>query len=395
LSEKAAIERAIKNLKEAAVKDFGRQVLGDQEFPRIFSFGSLVPKEGASIADQIEAMEKQTELGKWLTRKFQKKPEGVAAPKSWITRTLRRLQGTEIVVVTNGGWDDVACDYGHYYSKKLLVAFAQEKGLTVYELEYGNAVREKLEPLLGATSKVSAVSIMGHGDETRITGYLMKVLMEPSNYPMLRNRSGDYLSCKYGLSASQRLGSGAGELAEQSCTEDFVFNCTSNAPEQDTSAHWYFESFYEYSRTQCLGLLHGPSTLEAVKKWEDSISRAPYLDKYYLRGDRDAMQWPGLEQSGWGPSQQQDQDRLEAAVEDAIRWSTPWTGPGLYEGSMDPLPAGEYALEFRKRIGGQIVARATRSIIVTQAPSGIEVEAPTEGQHFTTADRIPLKCQVK
>ena len=395
MSEKAAIERAIKNLKEAAVKDFGRQVLGDKEFPRIFGFDSLVPKKGSSISDQIEAMEKQTELGKWLTRKFQKKPEGILLPKSRITRTLRRLQGTEIVVVTNGGWDDIACDYGHYYSKKLLVAFAQEKGLIVYELEYGNAVREKLEPLLGATSKVSAVSIMGHGDETTITGYMMKVLMEPSNYPLLRNRSGSYLSCKYGRSASQRLGSGAGEFAEQSCTEDFVFNCTSNIPEQDTSGHWYFESFYEYDRSQCVGLLHGPSTVEAVKKWNDSISRAGYLDRYYLQGDLDYMQWPGIDASGWGPSQQQDLDCLEAAVGDAIRWSTPWTGPGLYEGSMDPLPAGEYALEFRKRIDGQIVARATRSITVTQAPSGIEVQEPTEGQQLTTADRIPIKLRVK
>lgn len=395
MSEKAAIERAIKNLKEAAVKDFGRQVLGDQEFPRIFSFGSLVPKEGASIADQIEAMEKQTELGKWLTRKFQKKPEGKPLPKLRTTRIRGRLQAAEIVVVTNGGWDDVACDYGHYYSKKLLVAFAQEKGLMVYELEYGNAVREKLEPLLGATSRVSGLSIMGHGDETRITGYMMKVLMEPSNYSLLRNRSGSYLSCKYGRSASQRLGSGAGEFAEQSCTEDFVFNATSNIPEQDTSAHWYFESFYEYDRSQCVGLLHAPSAIEAIKKWNDSIKRAGLLDRYYLQGDLDYMQWPGAELSGWTPGAGPVTDRIEVAVNGSVKWSKAYTGPGPYEGSLDPLPADEYTLEFRKVIDDQIVARATRSITVTQAPSGIEVDEPTEGQQLTTADRIPIKLRVK
>jgi hypothetical protein len=395
MSEKAAIDRAIKNLKEAAVRDFGRHVLEYEEFPRILSFGSLVPKEGVSITGQIAAMELQTELGKWLTQKFQKKPEGKFLPKSLTTRTRARLQAAEIVVVTNGGWGDVACDYGHFYSMRLLVEFAMARGITVYNLEYENAVREKLEPLLAATSKVSAVSIMGHGDETRITGCRLNVLMDPSNYPMLRNRSGSYLSCLYGRASGQRLGSGAGELAEQSCTEEFVFNVTSNQPAQDTSAHWYFESFYEYDRSQCLGLLHGPSTVEAVKRWNDSIKRAGSLDKYYLQADLDAMQWPGLDDSGWGPGPVTMPDRIEVSVNGSVTWKKPYSGPGLYEGSLDPLPAEEYVLEFRKVIADQIVARATRQIFVVQAQSGIEVEAPTEGQTFTTADRIPLKCQVK
>lgn len=395
MSEKAAIDRAIKNLKEAAVRDFGRHVLEYEEFPRIFGFGSFVPKEGVSITGQIAAMETQTELGKWLTQKFQKKPEGKSLPKSLTTRTRARLQAAEIVVVTNGGWGDVACDYGHFYSMWLLVEFAMARGITVYNLEYENAVREKLEPLLAATSKVSAVSIMGHGDETRITGYRLNVLMDPSNYPMLRNRSGSYLSCLYGRASGQRLGSGVGELAEQSCTEEFVFNVTSNQPAQDTSAHWYFESFYEYDRSQCLGLLHGPSTVEAVKRWNDSIKCAGSLDKYYLQADLDAMQWPGLDDSGWGPGPVTMPDRIEVSVNGSVTWKKPYSGPGLYEGSLDPLPAEEYVLEFRKVIADQIVARATRQIFVVQAQSGIEVEAPTEGQTFTTADRIPLKCQVK
>jgi hypothetical protein len=193
------------------------------------------------------------------------------------------------ILCTRPAWER-ATEIGSYWYEQLLYPIAKEEGIKVIDLYKSDAQRQFFRERIRDEDPIFVCGI-GHGSDTKYTGWYNDILLDADNqmdWIIMSGRSGSFLSCRFGNSGERFVENGMKGF--RGYVEDFVFlACETN----DGCAEPFMRSHIIYDFTLARGKTHGEAFEEAKKSWNDAIANSNITSARFLIHDRDADRFYG------------------------------------------------------------------------------------------------------
>jgi hypothetical protein len=201
------------------------------------------------------------------------------------------LQG----IVSNRCDYEQATRWGAYWTKKLAVDFAKEKGIPVVDLYAALATRSNWFAEIEGKDAIF-VNGVGHGNATVYTGQNQEILLcsaYADDLVLMNGRWGSFLSCEFGKAGPAFVNAGMKGFFGYSETYWFEISEFPN-----DVAEFFFGSHYTFDQ----GVIAASSYTSAFAKtkavYDAAIAQADPVTARYLIWDRDCMVMYGDVNSG-------------------------------------------------------------------------------------------------
>jgi hypothetical protein len=198
-------------------------------------------------------------------------------------------------IVSNRCDYEQATKWGAYWTKKLAVDFAVQKGIPVVDLYADLASRSNW---FGKIKETDAIFVngVGHGNAQVYTGQNQQILLcsiYPDDLKLMKDRWGSFLSCEFGKAGQSFVNAGMKGFFGYAETYWFEISAFPNG-----TAELFFGSHFAFDRYVIDNSSFATAFDVAKAYYNDAITKADPVTARYLIWDRDCMVMYGNVDSG-------------------------------------------------------------------------------------------------
>jgi len=186
-----------------------------------------------------------------------------------------------VLLTTPDDWGDLACKYGAYFTRQMLIPYIASKGLEFKDLQ--NTECEVGPFYQEAAKRYSFFKGFGHGNSTQFAGFKNHILIDAavSDFAVWQETMVHLLSCTTGKTLGKKFPKTFVGYAD---TYYFMAARTTTPP--NSLAKPYFDSDFEYDRQLLSGATHGEAFEAMRAKYKEWYDKSDPATRQYLLWDR-------------------------------------------------------------------------------------------------------------